>query len=233
MMKIKNLNVKNGDKILLDDINLTLESGKVTALVGKSGSGKSLCVMTLLGLTPSNLKGEFQSSQKCKFALIMQNPKTAFNPLVSIKTHILECIKDKENSQILATLNEVGLGEWVLDRYSFELSGGELQRVMIAIAVLSGAKFILADEPTTDLDFEVSQKILELLKNLMRRKNIGILLVTHDFNVVQKMADKIYVIDAGKIVESADKDELFASPKHSVSKELLNAHFVLNGRNLC
>ncbi|MGG7048017.1 MULTISPECIES: ATP-binding cassette domain-containing protein [unclassified Campylobacter] len=230
-MRVKNLSVFDGKKVLVDALNFTLKEGEITALIGKSGSGKSLSAMTLLGLTPANLRSELSLEGDVKFALIMQNPRTAFNQIVSIKTHFLESIKasgaKKSLDDVVKILADVGLGADTLDRYAFELSGGQLQRVMIAISLVCEAKFIIADEPTTSLDLLVQAKILELLSELVKRKNIGILLITHDFSVVAKLADDVIVMSEGRIVEQAKSSEIFTKPKHSATKELLEAHFAL------
>ncbi|CAD7286949.1 ATP-binding cassette domain-containing protein [Campylobacter suis] len=230
-MRVKNLSVFDGKKVLVDALSFTLKEGEITALIGKSGSGKSLSAMALLELTPVNLRSELSLEGDVKFALIMQNPRTAFNQIVSIKTHCLESIKasgvKKNLDDVVKILADVGLGADTLDRYAFELSGGQLQRVMIAIALVCEAKFIIADEPTTSLDLLVQAKILELLSELVKRKNIGILLITHDFSVVAKLADDVIVMSEGRIVEQAKSSEIFTKPKHNATKELLEAHFAL------
>ena len=173
------------------------------------------------------------------FASIMQNPRTCFNPLLSIHYHLKETLqalhKPYDKSFILQCLQESGFNtqashtqtksyaQYVLDSYPFELSGGMLQRVMIALALLTQAPFIIADEPTSDLNRDVAFEILETLHTLQMQKKIGILLITHDLEVVANMAQYVYVVDKGKIVEdmALDKDfYLYTPTQNNVLKHI-------------
>lgn len=271
ILEIKNLCVSAGQTQLVCGLNLRLASGRITALVGKSGSGKTLSALTLQGFTPPGLSSSADiflngrrldvASRRGKiFASVMQNPKSAFNPLLSIGAHAKETA-DAANlsrnlapeagffkamglgvkrakaafknqpasaqSQIKLATRAVGLEEGALKLYPHEMSGGMLQRAMIALALLSGAKFIVADEPTTDLDLVSQAKILTLLRDAARQTGAGVLLITHDLSVVAKLADDVYVMERGELAQSGDTREIFSAPTLAVTRELLRAHFAL------
>ncbi|MDO5045919.1 ATP-binding cassette domain-containing protein [Campylobacter sp.] len=245
-LEIRNLSIRSAKNLLVDDVNFEVKTDKITAIVGKSGSGKTLTSMAIQGFVPSNLRSSgsvFLNGSKIDanlargrvFATIMQNPRTAFNQLMSIRAHAVETLKSSRNFSsssdkfIVSTFKDVGLDESVLKLYPFEMSGGMLQRAMIALALISKSKFIIADEPTTDLDLVVQMKILDLLKSLVAKNHLGLLLVTHDFGVVAKMADEVLVMKEGRIVEKGGVKEIFASPKHEATKELIRSHLSFYG----
>lgn len=218
-------------KIKIDglvDINFSLKHSKITALIGKSGSGKSLSAAAIFGFTPQNFKSSVKTNVSVnKISMIMQNPKTAFNPLLTIHAHAKE--SRANDTEILEAFSDVGLDKSMLKKYPFELSGGMLQRAMIALAILKKPEFLIADEPTTDLDLITQNKILERLEYLKIKKSLGILLITHDFGVVYRVADEILVMSGGKIVERGSKDEIFNSPKTAYTKELLGSYYAFKG----
>ncbi|CAD7288139.1 Nickel import ATP-binding protein NikD [Campylobacter majalis] len=225
------ISIYNNKNFLLKNVNFTLSHSHITALIGTSGSGKSLSAMAIFGMTPNGYKSDIKISQpKEKISIIMQNPRTAFNPLLSIHTHAKESIKSgtkNKDELIKQVFNDVGLGLENLKKYPFELSGGMLQRAMIALALLKQPHFIIADEPTTDLDLITQNTILELLLELKTKKNIGILLITHDFGVVKKMADDVLVMSNGEIVERGNINEIFNHAKHRATQNLLNAYSIV------
>ena len=184
---------------------------------------------------PAGLPGELRGS---KIATIMQNPRSAFNPLHTMATHARETCralgKPADDATLTAVLAAVGLEEAqrVLKLYPFEMSGGMLQRMMIAMALLCEAPFIIADEPTTDLDAVAQARILDLLAGVMQNRGPGMLLVTHDMGVVARLADDVAVMDSGCIVEQGDVDSLFRAPQHSVTRGLVAAHLALYGLEL-
>lgn len=244
VIEIQNLNITYKEKTLLNNINLSIKSGKITALIGKSGSGKTLTATALNGFLASNLSlkselflnGEKISSlPKGFFANIMQNPASAFDPLHTMGHTAKESLSALnlkfDKNEVLEAFKDVGLEKRVYDLYPFEMSGGMLQRAMIAIALLQKSPFLIADEPTTDLDLIVQGKILDILKEICTNKNVGILLITHDFGVVAKIADDVFVIDDGKIIEKGGIREIFNFPNHEITKALINAHLSLYGMN--
>lgn len=168
----------------------------------------------------------------------MQNPRSAFNPLHTMHTHAREtCLalgNSADDATLTAAIEAVGLenAARVLKLYPFEMSGGMLQRMMIAMAVLCESPFIIADEPTTDLDVVAQARILDLLESIMQKQAPGMLLVTHDMGVVARLADDVAVMSDGKIVEQGDVETLFNAPKHTVTRSLVSAHLALYGMEL-
>jgi nickel transport system ATP-binding protein len=141
--------------------------------------------------------------------------------------------KPADDATLIAALTDVGLGAGTgTDALSFEMSGGMLQRMMIAMALLSDAAFIVADEPTTDLDAVAQARILDLLERLLQTRHCGMLLVTHDMGVVARLADDVAVMEAGRIVEQGSVDVLFSAPQHPVTRNLVAAHLALYGMEL-
>ena len=248
-IELRNM-VIDADKPLVKGVSLTLTRGRVLALVGGSGSGKSLTCAAALGVLPAGVRqtagqvladGTLMSPRTLRgktVATIMQNPRSAFNPLHSMATHAREtCLavgKPADNAALIAALRAVGLEDAhrVLTLYPFEMSGGMLQRMMIAMAVLCDAPFIVADEPTTDLDAVAQARILDLLDSIMQTRSPGMLLVTHDMGVVARLADEVAVMDDGVIVEQGNVEAVFHTPQHRVTRNLVAAHLALYGKEL-
>ena len=248
ILEIKNLSVgfnidinnKENFFYALNNINLTFEEGKIHAIAGESGCGKSVLINTILNLLPKNAKvtsGEilfedknllkikekdFQKIRGKKFSLIPQDPFMSLNPLYTIENQLLEVLDDKKIIKEALEKVKIKNIETVLKSYPHELSGGMKQRVIIAMSIISDSDLILADEPTTALDVSVSNSILNLLLDL---KNLGktIVLITHDLSIVANYCDKVNVMYLGDIVESANSDVLFNKPLHPYTKALLNA----------
>ncbi len=235
----------------VDGVSFVLERGEVLALVGESGSGKSVCAMTLMGLTRAPnatiagvalLDGEeligaseakLRRIRGAQLAMVFQDPQSSLNPVHRVGEQIAEQIRAHEPlvSKAQALERAAELMERVeiprarerARAYPHELSGGMRQRVMIAMALSLGAKALLADEPTTALDVTVQAQILSQLKRLRDEEDIGIVLVTHDFGVVAEIADRIAVMQAGKIVELGGASEVLTEPKHPYTRGLLEA----------
>lgn len=242
--------VLQAERALVHGVSLTIKRGRVLALVGGSGSGKSLTCAAALGILPPGVRqtaGTILADGKpvspcalrgSNIATIMQNPRSAFNPLRTMADHARETCralgKAADDATLIAALEAVGLenAPRVLKLYPFEMSGGMLQRMMIAMALLCDAPFIVADEPTTDLDAVAQARILDLLVNIMQNRGPGMLLVTHDMGVVARLADDVAVMDNGCIVEQGDVDSLFRAPQHSVTRGLVAAHLALYGLEL-
>jgi peptide/nickel transport system ATP-binding protein len=235
----------------VDGVSFALERGEVLALVGESGSGKSVCAMTLMGLTRApnaTIAGEalfdgeeligaseakLRRIRGARLAMVFQDPQSSLNPVHRVGEQIAEQIRAHEPlvSKAQALERAAELMERVeiprarerVRAYPHELSGGMRQRVMIAMALSLGAKALLADEPTTALDVTVQAQILSQLERLREEEDIGIVLVTHDFGVVSNIADRIAVMQAGKIVEVGGASEVLTEPKHSYTRGLLEA----------
>lgn len=233
---------KTQDSIMLDScslllfsIDLELKRGECVALLGRSGSGKSLIAYALQGFLANNLtqiSGEVRLNNAAinpvayrgrAFISIMQNPRTCFNPLLTLHAHCKESLKALKKPYnkafILECFTQAGLDVAYLESYPFELSGGMLQRAMIAFALLTQAPFIIADEPSSDLDKGKAKEILSTLKSLQKQKSLGILLITHDLEVVAEYAERVSVISQGRIIERGkiQRDETKGHSKVSVA----------------
>lgn len=252
-LELQGLRIAHGSRTLVDGVDLTLNAGRVSALVGSSGSGKSLACLGLLDLLADNLRrasgtlridGRVVSPQQVRgtdVALILQNPRSAFNPVRSMRQHALETLKVRRITGSEArertdhALRAVGFEDpaRVLDAYAFQLSGGMLQRMMIALALLAESRFLLADEPTSDLDVVAQARLLELLERVAAERRLGVLLVTHDMGVVARCCDHVWVMEAGRIVEQCAVRQLFDAPQSAAARRLLHAHRTLSGERAC
>lgn len=251
-LSVTGLCLRAGTKPLVRDVSFTVAPGQVLGLVGTSGSGKSLTVMSLLGLLPPGVRqtgGEVRLDGRRldpanlsairgrTLGFVQQAPRGGFNPLVTIGRHFRETLAcdgvrgAAAEARMLSLLKEVGFAapERLPDLYPSQLSGGMLQRAMLALALSREPEFLLADEPTTDLDLVVQQQILDLLEGLVARRRLGLLLVTHDLSVIARLADHVAVMDGGSIVEEQPVAGLFAKAAHPRSQALLRAHFALYG----
>ena len=235
------------DRPLVSDVSFTLRRGQVLALLGSSGCGKSLTCAAALGLLPPGVRQTAgrvlldgipvhgEQLRGATIATIMQNPRSAFNPLHTMAAHARETCRavgrEANDAVLLAAMEEVGLDNprALLKRHPFEMSGGMLQRMMVALALLSRAPFIIADEPTTDLDAIAQARILDLLADIVARRGLGLLLVTHDMGVVARLAHHVTVMENGRLVEHCDVNTLFSAPRHPLSQRLLAAHLALYG----
>lgn len=217
------LKVELEDKVLLD---ISFEIEDSLALVGASGSGKSLTLKSFLNLLPSSMKIEFDYDSEFEIiagdtvSFIPQNPFTALSPLTKIKDQFFV-----EKSRQIELMKQVGLGEEFLNRFPPELSGGQLQRVVIAFALSKSPKLLLLDEPTTALDNDTTNNILELIKTLQKEMGFLMLFVTHELEAVKKVCNRIVVLLDGKVVEFGELDEVVSSPKEQYTKQLIDAGF--------
>jgi peptide/nickel transport system ATP-binding protein len=248
ILKINNLSI--GTKVdtklnLVDNISFSVKSGKTTCIVGESGSGKSLTALSIIRLLSPQLKmsGEilFNNEDICKMseleirekrgldiAMIFQEPMTSLNPVLTIGYQIKEAIavhSDLPNNEINNKVEEllvlVGIPVERVSSYPDELSGGQRQRVMIAMSMSCNPKLLIADEPTTALDVTVQAQILKLLDDLKSKLNMSMLFITHDFGVVEDIADDVIVMFKGKIVERGEVNQVLKKPKHPYTKALL------------
>ncbi|MFT4537588.1 MAG: oligopeptide transport system ATP-binding protein [Planctomycetota bacterium] len=241
----------------VDGVNLSLSEGETLGLVGESGSGKSVTNLALMGLIPSppgvleanhirlgdlDLNGlsdrKMRKIRGKEISMIFQDPMTSLNPLLTVGQQLREMLtihtrfgRKEVRKRCMDGLDNVGIpnAEARMDQYPHELSGGMRQRVMIAMGLLCEPKVLLADEPTTALDVTIQAQILELMKDLQERTGTAIILVTHDLGVVAGMADRVNVMYAGRIVESAPTYPLYASPMHPYTRGLLASVPTLEG----
>ncbi len=232
------------------DLSLTLNAGETHALVGESGSGKSVTSLAIMGLLPPQaritgsiqLEGrelttstarELQQLRGQRMAMIFQEPMTALNPVMRVGDQVSEALRAHDPSlvrtelhkRVVEALREVAIPEPELRgrHYPHQLSGGQRQRVMIAMAIINRPALLIADEPTTALDVTVQAQILDLLAELRQRLGLAMLFISHDLAVVGRVSDRISVMYAGEIVESASARDLFAAPAHPYTRGLMNS----------
>lgn len=242
--------VETGRAPVVDDIDLTIDRGEVLALVGESGCGKSMTAMSILRLVPKPglieqgqvlLSGrdvmrlsvpQMRTIRGHEISMIFQEPMTSLNPVFRVGDQVIEAIllhdrvsKIDARARALGLFKEVGIPdpEARLDAYPHQLSGGIRQRVMIAMALATRPKLLIADEPTTALDVTIQAQILKLLKELQAESEMSILLITHDLGVVNELSDRIAVMYAGKIVEHGLRRDLLGDPKHPYTQGLLRS----------
>ncbi len=231
-------------------VSFDIGKGETVALVGESGSGKTVSALSILKLLPTSAshptgeilfdgidivkasENDMRGIRGQKISIIFQEPMTTLNPLHTIEKQVGEIIKLHKNLDDAATrvrvielLTKVGIRdpEKRLAGYPHQLSGGQRQRVMIAIALANEPDLLIADEPTTALDVTIQAQILELLKNLQKEMGMAMLLITHDLGIVRRMADRVYVMQNGEIVETGSAKAVFETPKHAYTRHLLAA----------
>jgi oligopeptide/dipeptide ABC transporter ATP-binding protein len=239
---------RNRESEIVRGVDLDLAAGEKLGIVGESGSGKSLTVLSVLRLLPyppiSMLGGtityegrdlaalkepELERVRGAEIAMVYQDPMTSLNPLLRVRTQIVETLRAHgvDRGAALArcreVLGQVGLPdpERVERAFPHELSGGMLQRVMIAIALSVSPRVLIADEPTTALDVTIQRQILELVEDLQARTGMAVMWVTHDLGVVARLVDRVAVMYAGRVVEVAPTRQLFARPSHPYTRALL------------
>ena len=223
------------------NINFSIFPGEAVGLIGESGCGKSLLSKSLIKLTPkrAKTKGSILYNKKDIFSIpqkqlekirekeigfVFQDPMTSLNPTMQIGKQILESLKTNKE-EVIKLLYSVGIvnPELKFSQYPHECSGGIRQRILIAIAIASSPKLIIADEPTTALDVTVQAKILDLLKELQLKEKMGMLLISHDLSIIAGTCDRVLIMYAGNIVEEGPVDDIFYKPQHPYTKALLNA----------
>jgi peptide/nickel transport system ATP-binding protein/oligopeptide transport system ATP-binding protein len=253
LLEIKNLKMDFGagaDALrAVDDVSLTIGAGETVCLVGESGCGKSVTALSIAQLVPAppaNYVGgeillngrdvlkmsnsELRGIRGGVVSYVFQEPGASLNPVFRIGNQITESLKlhkpeKATNDEVIRLLKLVGIPapESRIKNYPFEMSGGMQQRVMIAMALASEPKLLVADEPTTALDVTIQAQILELLHDLKQRLGMAILLITHNLGIVGDMADRVAVMYAGQIVELSPAKELLRRPLHPYTKALINS----------
>jgi len=212
------------DKKTIVDISFSFSDS--FALVGQSGSGKSLTLKSLLGMLPSNLKyklnydWEYELKRGKSVVLVPQNPFTSLSPLTKIKDNFF-VKEDKINN----LLKMVELDSVIKERFPSELSGGQLQRIILAIALSHNPKLLLLDEPTTALDSDLKEQILLLVKSLQKASGFKIFFVTHDIGSTPLICNEIAVIKEGHIIEAGKIDDILTNPKNEYTKKLIESNF--------
>ena len=252
MLEIRDLHVKfhNRTREAVSGVNLTIRDGEILGLVGESGSGKTVTAMSVAGLLPRrscDYSGEIlldgvellhakrdllRTVQGKSIGVVFQEPMTAMNPLMKVGEQVAETLLlhtelSKEDRYWCAVnaLQEVELDnpEEVYHKYPFELSGGMLQRAMIAAAIVCRPKLLLLDEPTTALDVTIQAQILKLLKRLNESHGTSMLFISHNLNVVRKLCSRVAVMQRGVLVEEGITDEVYVNPQHPYTQHLIAA----------
>ena len=255
LLSVDNLSVsfvtRNGTNTAVDNVSFSVEERQITAIIGESGSGKSVSCYAMLGLVPSPPgridagTAHFQSQDLLALseadlrairgrdiAMIFQDPMTCLNPFMKIGDQLIEPLtlhkglaKGPAREQAMALLDEVGIRDpqSAMSAFPHEFSGGMRQRVMIAMALINEPKLLIADEPTTALDVTIQAQILKLIAELQTKRDIGVLFISHDLAVVSDIADQIVVMEKGKVVESGQPKAIFDNPQHPYTQKLLAA----------
>ena len=255
LLDVQNLGVsfvtRNGTNTAVDNISFTVEPGQITAIIGESGSGKSVACYSLLGLMPQPpgridggtalfegrdllqlSEAELRKIRGRDIAMVFQDPMTSLNPFMTVGKQLMEPLryhkkvsKQEARQRALELLEEVGIRDpaATIDNFPHQFSGGMRQRVMIAMALINEPKLLIADEPTTALDVTIQAQILKLIGELQTRRDIGVIFISHDLAVVADIADQIVVMQEGRIVESGDREGIFHRATHPYTQKLLAA----------
>ncbi len=248
-LHVEGLSVLSGDVALVDEVSVTLEPGRLHAMVGESGSGKSMTAFGLIGLTPpgmrvtgqvrwgsanwvQNTPADWQRLRGRVISMMLQEPLSALNPVLRAGAQVLEAVQAhhpdwapaQARARALELLHEVGLADaeqrW--SAYPHELSGGLRQRVLLAASLAGAPRVLIADEPTTALDAHLRNVVIDLFADLARRRNMAVLVLTHDFRVVHA-CDDLTVMYAGRAVEQGLVKDRLANPRHPYTQALLRA----------
>ncbi|MGJ8454019.1 ABC transporter ATP-binding protein [Pseudothermotoga sp. U03pept] len=234
----------------VDGVSFDLNDSEILALVGESGCGKTVTVLTIMGLVkspPAIVEGKilYKSNELTKFSkeeyrkmrgrkisMIFQEPMSSFDPLYTVGEQMIEVVKthlqydEKKAKELCIEMLkkvQIPLAEKRFDEYPHQMSGGMLQRIMIAMALITNPDILIADEPTTALDVTIQAQVLNLFKELQRNYKTSVIFITHDLGIVAEIAERVHVMYAGKIVERAEVGKLFSQPKHPYTKGLLES----------
>jgi ABC-type dipeptide/oligopeptide/nickel transport system ATPase subunit len=243
----KTYRTRQGTFIALDDANLQVDEGEIVGLIGTSGSGKSTMASILIGLEtadsgyislqgfscaasmrPSQRMPEYRKAM-AGMQMVFQNPTSTFSERMKVGEGIAEGIayrgvpKSEHAQCVKQALDEVGLPSSYADKYAWELSGGECQRAAIARAIISRPQMLICDEPTSALDVTIQAQIVHLIARLCRERNMACLFISHDLALVRGLCSRVYVIDAGKIVEEGRTSDVLELPQSDAAKRLVNS----------
>jgi peptide/nickel transport system ATP-binding protein len=255
LLDVKGLNVdfstKEGMHYVLKNVDFNIDKGEIVGLIGESGSGKSTLAMTVLDINSHNRqmsgnirfmgeridsikKEKMRQLRGRRIGFVPQSSMNALNPLVKIKSQFFETIKAHTNmtqKEMLSltekSLEMVGIDPSRVNSCPYEFSGGQRQRIMIALSMLLSPELIIADEPTTALDATVQLKIIELLKDVVQKKHTSMLVISHDLHTISRICDRIYIMYAGRIVETGTRDEILSNPVHPYTQKLLASRLPL------
>jgi peptide/nickel transport system ATP-binding protein len=246
-LEITGLTVRFGTRAVVSMAELALGDAEIVGLAGESGSGKSMTTLAVLGLAGTvgatvtgsirldgrELTGladrELRELRGRRIAAIFQSPSMAFNPVFRVGHIALRALRQhgltgsEAADRAAQAMREVLLSPDLLRRYPSQLSGGQLQRVAIALAVALRAEVLLADEPTSALDVTVQAEVLELLRELRRREGMSVLFISHDLAVVAELCDRVAVMRAGEVVEQGPVDQIMSAPRHAYTADLLRS----------
>lgn len=244
MLKVNNLKISSDKKSLVNGIDFEIEKNQILSIIGQSGSGKSLTATAIMGLLPKTLNksGEIILNEKNimqlkdkeiakirmkEMAMIYQNPFNCLVPVMTIEKQLKYIYKIQELpydiNRIRTLMDEVSLPLEYLKKYSFELSGGELQRIVILMSMLFKPSLLICDEPTTALDSETGLRIINLIKNLKDEYGISVLFISHDLQLAEIIADRVMIMQEGNIIEQGDAKDIYNNPKEDYTKALLEA----------
>ncbi|WP_456397422.1 ABC transporter ATP-binding protein [Desulfurobacterium sp.] len=247
MIKLENFSILCENHTIVKDVNLTVKKGEKVGIVGESGSGKSLTALSIVKLLPENLKisglvkindkniyllNEKELNREIRWktvSIIFQDPSSALNPILKVGDQIAEAItyhgvsSKNMKETVISLLQKAAISdaETKCDSYPHQLSGGLKQRVMIAMAIACNPDFIIADEPTTALDKKTEKEIISLLNSLVGEENTGLLFISHDFDVISEITDRVYVMYAGYVMESGKTSDVLKNPYHPYTKGLI------------
>jgi ABC-type dipeptide/oligopeptide/nickel transport system ATPase component len=249
VLKVKQLSIEINGKRIVDTCSFFVPRGRITSIIGESGSGKSMTVSALLDTLPAGSKTTGQALFANKDLLTMSNKEmsrirgyqiftvfqdaaNSFNPSVKMGKQLYEFSGRRFQGSVGEfylkmhnILNDLGLSKEIMEQYPFELSGGMLQRCMIACALYVEPELLIADEPTSALDAILQKEFIELLKELNEKQGTTILLITHDLDIVAEVADEMVVMHKGKVVEAGSVSEVFERPKNAYTKRLIESRF--------
>jgi ABC-type glutathione transport system ATPase component len=253
-LEIRDLEVRFGDRVVASVADLAVGSGEIVGLAGESGSGKSMTIQAILGLAGTSgaavtgsikLDGTelttlpeagMRAVRGRRICAIFQSPSLAFNPVFQVGKIVTRTLRihgltaAEARDRAAAALRSLLLSPDLLRRYPSQLSGGQLQRVAIAIALALRAEVLLADEPTSALDVTVQAEVLELLRELRDASGMAILFVSHDLAVISELCDRVAIMRAGQVVEQGPASRVISAPQHAYTRELLAAVPRIGGR---
>ena len=243
MLEVNNLKIAANDKILVDNISFKLDENKTLGIIGQSGSGKTLTVLSIMGLLDRKIYGisgsiKFMGKEILELseketvlirlsdiAIVYQNPFNTFSPVEKINKQLDRIYKIKklkrDDIKIKYLLEKVSLNESYLKKYPHEMSGGELQRMVIVTALLLNPEVLICDEPTTSLDVNTGKSIIKLLKKLQKEEKFSIIFISHDLDMIEDISAELIVMKSGKIVEKGKASEVINNPKDEYSRKLL------------